>query len=162
MISGLTARVPVQIYMRDEFHNCQFGRYLANPPKRIMLYSFCAMLYFEHCAMWPIIHPGRITYALERPISSTTYFFGKAFVGYVAAKFRLPTRSNIDCLDKIDECTSCTYVFGGTVKLKLSFHCKSVTRSTFGTSARHVNINDLPTGFRCTICVGRISKRGPI
>lgn len=55
-----------------------------------------------------------------------------------------------------------TYVFGGTVKLKLSFHCKSETRSVLGTSARHVSINDLPTGLRCISCVGKISRRGPI
>ena len=53
-----------------------------------------------------------------------------------------------------------TYGFGLTVILRLSRHCKSVTRLASGTSGRHVNINDLPTGFRWTDCIGRISRRG--
>lgn len=53
-----------------------------------------------------------------------------------------------------------TYGFGATVMLRLSRHCKSVTRLVSGTSGRHVSISDLPTGRRCTDCMGRISRRG--
>lgn len=53
-----------------------------------------------------------------------------------------------------------TYGFGATVMLRLSRHCKSVTRLVSGTSGRHVNISDLPTGRRCTDWMGRISRRG--
>lgn len=51
-----------------------------------------------------------------------------------------------------------TYGFGNIVLLKLSFHCKSVTRLPWGTLGRQVNIKDLPTGFLCTSCMGNISN----
>lgn len=70
--------------------------------------------------------------------------------------------TNVQNLLKIEHCSIWywwTYGLGRMVLLRLSFHCRSETRLASGTLGRQVKISDLPTGFRCTSCIGKISRR---
>lgn len=53
-----------------------------------------------------------------------------------------------------------TYCFGWIVMLSCPLHRKSLIKSGLSTLAWHVISIDLPTGLRCGVCVGRISRRG--